>query len=290
LPPQIRVGISGWTYAPWRGVFYPPKWPHAKELEYAGQRFNSIEINGSFYALQRPSSYQAWYAATPEEFVFTVKGGRFITHMRRLKNVESALANFYASGVLALREKLGPIFWQLPPNFQFNADTLTAFFNQLPRTTATAAELAAKHDAKIRAPAYTEVDIDRPLRYAMEVRHETFMCEAFVSLLQQHKIALVVADTAGKWPFMEDVTADFVYVRLHGDEQLYVSGYHDDALDRWATKVQAWSAGGNPADAKLVGPTISDGRPRDVFVYFDNDAKVCAPGDAQSLATKLGLL
>ena len=136
---QLRIGISGWTYPPWRGVFFPEKWPQKRELEYASRQVNSIEINGSFYSLQRPSCYRAWYEATPEGFVFSVKGGRFITHMKRLKNVEAPLANFFASGVLCLREKLGPILWQLPPSFRFDAEKLAGFFDLLPRDTGAAA-------------------------------------------------------------------------------------------------------------------------------------------------------
>jgi len=285
---RIRIGISGWTYPPWRGVFFPKDLPRKCELEYASRQVNSIEINGSFYSLQRPASYRAWYDATPPGFLFAVKGGRFITHIKRLKDVEQPLANFFASGILCLREKLGPILWQLPPSFRFDSGRLEAFFDLLPRDTAAAAKLARSHDEKVKGRAATDTDRCRPLRHAFEVRHPTFETEDFVNMLRKHDIALVVADTAGKWPFLEDVTSDFIYVRLHGGEELYVSGYSDAALNEWARKVRAWAKGGEPARAKRIGPraaAVKGGR--DVFVYFDNDAKVRAPFDAISLAHRL---
>lgn len=289
---DIRIGISGWTYPPWRGgTFYPKGWPQKRELEYASRQVNSIEINGSFYSLQRPESYQAWYNATPEGFLFSVKGGRFITHFKRLKDVETPLANFFASGVLRLREKLGPILWQLPPRFLYDPVKLEVFFRLLPRTTSAAAALARKHDSRLDGRAWTKADQVRPLRHALEVRHVSFMVEGFVDLLRKHNIALVVADTAGRWPFMEDATSDFVYVRLHGDEELYVSGYSDAALQGWERKIRAWARGGaTPSNARLTAPRPSRREsPRDIFVYFDNDAKVRAPFDAVSLAHRLGL-
>ncbi|HEU4678764.1 MAG TPA: DUF72 domain-containing protein [Terrimicrobiaceae bacterium] len=288
---RIRVGISGWRYAPWRGgKFYPRDLPQKRELEYASRQVNTIEINGSFYALQRPESYHAWHEATPEDFVFSVKASRFLTHLRRLKDAETALANFLASGLLRLRQKLGPILWQLPPNFSYDRARLEAFFRILPRTTTAAGALARKHDSRLEERAWTEPGEKRPLRHALEVRHPSFENEDFVDLLREHEIALVVADTAGKWPLIEDTTSDFVYVRLHGDVELYVSGYTAAALDSWARKVRAWAAGRTPADARLIAPRPKP-RPqgRDVFVYFDNDAKVRAPFDAISLARRLGI-
>jgi uncharacterized protein YecE (DUF72 family) len=288
--PQIRIGISGWTYAPWRGVFYPKKWPQKDELSYASRKLNSIEINGSFYSLQRPSSYQAWYDATPEDFVFSVKGGQFITHMRRLKDVEKPLANFWASGILGLKEKLGPILWQLPPNFAFDADRLDTFFQLLPRDTAAAARAAKHHDARLKGRVLTTAHMKMPLRYAMEVRHESFKSPEFIALLRRHNIALVIADTAGTWPFGEDITADFLYLRMHGDQQLYASGYTDAALDHWASRLKLWKSGRQPKDAQRW----SDAKPpaakaRDLFCYFDNDVKVKAPFDAMALARQMGL-
>ncbi|MGB8168509.1 MAG: DUF72 domain-containing protein [Chthoniobacteraceae bacterium] len=287
---SIHVGISGWTYPPWRAVFFPKGWPQKRELEYASRRVNSIEINGTFYSLQRPESFTAWHDATPRGFMFSVKGGRFITHLKRLQDVEVPLANFFASGILNLREKLGPILWQLPPSFRYDHARLAEFFALLPRDTREAAKLARKHDAKVSDRAEFKVDRVRPLRHALEVRHKTFETPAFVDLLREHRIALVVADTAGKWPLMEDVTSDFIYLRLHGDEDLYVSGYTEAALQEWARKIRAWSRGHTPTRTKRVGPAArrtSSGR--DVFVYFDNDVKVRAPLDAMSLAHRLKL-
>ncbi len=287
---QFRVGISGWRYPPWRGTFYPKDLPQRRELEYASSHVNSIEINGSFYALQNPRSYQAWYKATPENFMFSVKGGRFITHQRRLKEVKAPLANFFASGVLCLREKLGPFLWQLPPSLPYDRERLETFFKLLPRDTSEAAELARQHDAKTTGRAAMKVDAVRPVRHALEVRHHSFQCEDFVKLLREHDVALVVADTAGKWPFMEDVTSDFMYLRLHGDEKLYESGYTPEALKEWQRKVQTWARGKTPTGTALTGPrTKPAANGRDVFVYFDNDVKVRAPFDAQSLAHRLGL-
>ncbi|WP_328612731.1 DUF72 domain-containing protein [Amycolatopsis sp. NBC_00355] len=270
---EIRIGTSGWRYPPWRGDFYPPGLAQRRELEYLSRRLNTVELNGSFYALQRPERFRAWFDETPSDFLFAVKGGRFITHMKQLRDVETSLANFYASGVLALGAKLGPFLWQLPPRLTFDPDRLANFFTLLPRTTTDAAELATNHDDKLKAKPYLEAGKRRPLRHALEVRHPSFAEPAAKELLREHGIALVVADTAGKWPFLEDQTADFAYVRLHGAEELYVSGYSDQALREWAKKIRAWH---------------DDGK-RDVHVYFDNDAKVEAPRNAQALADLLGV-
>jgi uncharacterized protein YecE (DUF72 family) len=285
---DLRVGISGWTYKPWRGVFYPAKHPHHRELEYASRQLNSIEINGTFYSLQRPSSFQKWYGATPDDFLFSVKGGRFITHMKKLRDVETPLANFFASGVLCLREKLGPILWQFPPNFGWNKDRFREFFELLPRDTAAAADLSTQHDEKLKGHAWTTSDARRPLRYAIEIRHATFLVPEFFDLLREYRIAFVFADTAGKWPYAEDLTADFAYCRLHGAEQLYVSGYGDSALEWWARRIRLWREGHQPNDAKLIGEQRRERAAKhDVFVYFDNDAKVHAPFDARRLKALL---
>ena len=269
--PQIRIGISGWTYPPWRRVFYPDGLPQRRELEFASRHVGSIEINGTFYALQQPESFRGWAEQTPDEFVFSVKGGRFITHLKKLRDVDSALANFLASGVLALGPKLGPLLWQLPPNLGFDAERVEAFVSLLPHTTTAAAELAAQHDERVADRAWITTDADRPMRHAMEVRHASYETPSFFALLRAYGVAAVTADTAGKWPLIEEQTADFSYVRLHGAEELYSSGYSDEALDRWAEKVRAWGQG------------------RDVFVYFDNDVKVHAPFDAMGLMRRLGL-
>jgi uncharacterized protein YecE (DUF72 family) len=284
---DVRIGISGWNYKGWRGVFYPKELAHRRELEFASRAFNSIEINGSFYSLQLPTSYQRWYAETPADFLFSVKGPRFITHMKKLRDVKAPLANFFASGVLALREKLGPILWQFPPNFGWNAERFLDFFNLLPKTTSEAALLGRRHDDKLKTRAFLKCAVDHPLRYCVEIRHPTFLVGDFFQLLRRYNIAFVFADTAGKWPYAEDLTADFVYCRLHGDTQLYASGYSASALDWWAARLKRWRQGGQPDDAKLIAATQSSAGGRDLFVYFDNDAKVHAPFDAKELTKRV---
>jgi uncharacterized protein YecE (DUF72 family) len=287
---ELRIGISGWRYAPWRGTFYPKGLIQASELQYAASRLNSIEINGSFYALQRPESYRKWAEQTPDDFRFSVKGPRFITHLKKLADVDTPLANFFASGVLALGPKLGPVLWQLPPTLGFDARRMTDFLGRLPRSSAAAAKLAQAHDERLDDRALTVTDADRPLRHAVEVRHPSFVTAEFVELLRAQQVALVVADTAQRFPFLDDVTADFVYVRLHGDEELYVSGYGDEALDRWANRVRDWSAGRTPRTENTVAaPAPPRAQGRDVYVYFDNDVKTHAPFDAISLANRLSL-
>ncbi len=285
---RARIGISGWRYAGWRGDFYPKGLAQKQELAFAARHFDSIEINGSFYSLQRPELYAGWYAAAPRRFKFAVKGSRYVTHMLKLKNAEVALANFFASGLLGLKDKLGPILWQLPPQLAFDG-RLEPFIEQLPRHTEQAAELARKHDARLRGRSVTVTDVRRPLRHAFEVRHPSFCCPQLVSLLRKHAMGLVVADTAGRWPLMEDVTAGFVYLRLHGDVKLYESGYGPAALRRWAARVSTWCAGREPSDGARVGGPAPPRKGRDVYVYFDNDAKVHAPYDAMSLRRLLGL-
>ena len=279
------IGISGWRYVPWRGKFYPAGLAQRRELEYASGQLPSIEINGSFYALQKPASYAAWYEATPPGFVFAVKGNRFITHTLRLRDVEKPLANVLASGVFELREKLGPMLWQFPPNFAFDAERFEAFLALLPHDTHAAAERARGHQARMKGrTALDPGPKKKRLRHAVEIRHESFEDPAFIALLRKYRVALVVADTAGKWPRIEDVTADFMYLRLHGDKELYASGYDDDAIARWARKIRAWRDGGQPKDARLVsGKAPRKRATRDVYCYFDNDVKVHAPRDAQRL-------
>lgn len=263
---EIRVGISGWTYAGWRGDYYPRGLRQRDELAYAAGRLGSIEINGSFYSLQRPSSYARWAAETPDDFRFAVKGGRFVTHMKRLRDVETPLANFFASGVLALGEKLGPVLWQLPERLEYDAALLADFFALLPRTTREVAALAERHDDKLADDrALTTTDLDRPVRHALEFRSASYCTDEAFALLREHDVATVVADTAGRFPMAEAVTSDLVYVRLHGDTELYASGYDDTALRRWAERCRSWAEGG------------------DVVVYFDNDAKGFAPHDAERL-------
>ena len=252
-------------------MWYPEGLPQRRELEFCGRHFPTVEINGSFYSLQRPEYYEQWYRETPPGFLFSVKGSRYITHLLRLRNIEKPLANFYASGILALRDKLGPFLWQFPPMFTYDRERLARFFSLLPRTTQAALSLARRRDARMTGRSRLAIDADRPLRHAVEIRHPSFMNRDFVSLLREHDIGLVVADTAGKWPKMFNVTAGFVYVRLHGDVKIYASGYSDRALSSWARRIRGWHKDG-----------------RDVYVYFDNDVKVKAPFDALNLMRKVG--
>lgn len=269
---MIRIGISGWRYPPWRGVFYPPGLPQRRELEFCARHFPTVEINGSFYSLQRPEYYQAWYEETPPGFVFAVKGSRYITHLLRLTELEKPLANFFASGILNLREKLGPFLWQFPPTFSYRRARLEPFLERLPLDTVQALALARRRDARMTGRSRLAIDAKRPVRHAIEVRHASFIDDDFLRLLKKHRIGLVVADTAGRWPKLFDVTADFVYVRLHGDVELYASGYSGRALATWARRIRGWDRDG-----------------LDVYVYFDNDVKVRAPFDALDLMEKLGL-
>jgi uncharacterized protein YecE (DUF72 family) len=289
-PGKVRIGISGWTYKPWRGVFYPEDLKQKHELEYASMAFNSIEINGTFYSLQRPTSFERWAAETPDDFVFSVKAPRFITHIRRLKDAKAPVANFLASGIFNLGPKLGPILWQLPPNFIFRPEVLEDFFLLLPHDTEKASAVARKHDKWMSGRTALKSDAKRPLRHAMEIRHASFVTPEFINLLRQYDVALVCADTV-EWPRLMDVTSDFMYCRLHGSEVLYASGYDEPSLDQWTTRVGHWARGGEPEDAERVikekGPQKSQ---RDVFVYFDNDAKVRAPFDAKSLTAKVNKL
>lgn len=270
---EIRVGISGWRYGGWRGTFYPESLVQRRELAYAAEHFSTIEINGSFYSLQRPRSYAAWHDETPDDFVFAVKGGRYITHMKRLVDAETPLANFFASGPLALGPKFGPVLWQLPATTRFDAEVLRAFFELLPRTTGDAARLARRHDAKLPDDrALTTAPTDLRLRHALEPRHASFGEPAALEIMRRYDVGLVVSDAGDRWPRFDVTTADMVYVRLHGAEDLYTSGYSPATLDHWADRVTRWSADG-----------------LDVYVYFDNDAKVHAPYDALALMQRLGL-
>ena len=259
-----RVGISGWTYAPWRKTFYPAGLAQRRELEFASRQVNSIEINGAFYSLARPSSFEAWYAATPADFVFSVKAHRFITHIKKLNHVEEPIRNFLASGVLALKEKLGPILWQFPPMMKFNPDRFRVFLETLPHDVRAATRLARRHGAIVDGRAYLPGPRapNHRLRHAVEVRHESFDDPDFFAMLTEHNVALVTADSGGKFPYFEKDTADFRYARLHGPAEMYASGYDKPGRAKWARKVKRWAAGG------------------DVFVYFDNDVKVRAPYDA----------
>lgn len=271
---EARVGISGWRYKNWRGDFYPKGLRQADELAYAADRLTSIEVNGSFYSLQRPANWVRWRDESPDDFVFAVKGPRFITHIKRLGDVDAPLANFFASGVLALDRKLGPVLWQLPPNLPYDEPLLDRFLGLLPRTTHAAAALAAGHDERMEGRSWFDAAAiaDRPLRHAVEVRHPSFEAEqeSWAAILERHGVASVTADTAGRYPRIDRTTADFAYARLHGEEELYTSGYDDASLDRWARWTRTHLDAG-----------------RDAYLYFDNDVKVRAPFDAMALISRL---
>jgi uncharacterized protein YecE (DUF72 family) len=269
------VGISGYDYKPWRGRFYPNELPSRRWLEYASRRFNSIELNGTFYSLKSPAVFQRWLDEVPQrDFVFAIKGGRFITHNLKLRRSETALGNFFASGVLALGARTGPFLWQLPATYSFDADRLDSFIRMLPRNAREGEAVARQHDDRLRRGALTEAAANVVYRHAFEVRHPSYFHEEFYSILREHRVGFVIADSAGKFPLAHEVTADFVYVRLHGSQELYVSGYTDAELDAWAARIRRWRS--------------ARGGARDVYVYFDNDAKVHAPFDAERLVERLG--
>jgi uncharacterized protein YecE (DUF72 family) len=270
----VRVGISGYDYPGWRGAFYPADVPRSAWLAYSSRAFNSIELNGTFYSLKSPDVFRRWRDESPPAFRFAVKGSRFITHNLKLRRAEGALANFFASGVLALGRKTGPFLWQLPAGYRFEPERIDSFIDLLPRDSREAESLARGHDHRLRRGAL--VDAAEPVRYrhAFEVRHPSYFDPAFYELLRRRGCAFVVADTAGKYYYAEEVTAPFVYVRLHGSQELYASAYTDEELDRWAARIRAWAAAEN-------GPA------RDVYVYFDNDARGHAPWDAGRLAARL---
>ena len=228
---MVRIGISGWRYEPWRGVFYPKGLPQRRELEFCGAALPDARDQRLVLLAAAARVLRRWYDETPPGFVFAVKGSRYITHLLRLKNIDKPLANFFASGIFNLRDKLGPFLWQFPPMFRYDRERFERFFELLPRDTNEALALARRRDARMTGRARLAIDEDRPLRHAVEIRHPSFMNDDFVALLRKHGIGLVVADTAGKWPHSFDVTADFVYVRLHGDVKIYTSGYTDRALD-----------------------------------------------------------
>jgi uncharacterized protein YecE (DUF72 family) len=286
---KVLIGVSGWRYTPWRGHFYPRGLAQWRELEYAARAFPSLELNGSDYSLQRPSSYALWAEQTPPGFVFAIKGSRYITHMLKLRNVEVALANFFASGLFELGAKLGPILWQFPPTLRFHPEVFEAFFQLLPASTHDAAQLARKRDERLQGRESLLPGRNRRLRHAVEVRHESFVTPDFIRLLRKYRIAWVVADTPKPWPLYEDVTADFIYMRLHGATELYNSRYTLPELERWAALIRAWRQGGQEADARLIAPSGFRARSqRDVYCYFDNTDKRHAPENARELMALVG--
>jgi uncharacterized protein YecE (DUF72 family) len=267
-PGRILVGTSGWLYPSWRGDFYPPGLPHARELAYLASRLATVEVNGTFYSLTRPAACDAWRRQVPADFVFAIKGSRYITHMLKLRNFEHALANFFASGILRLGPTLGPILWQLPPQLPFERARARDFFAALPRDVAGAERWARRHDARTTGRAALTAAGGRTaaLRHAVEVRHPSWLGDEALAVMRAFDVALVAADTAGRHPLSTERTATFGYVRLHGSTELYASRYGPAELAPWAKRIADWARGG-----------------ADVFVYFDNDARGHAPHDALRL-------
>lgn len=287
---EIRVGISGWTYAGWRGRFYPRKLVQKLELEYASRQVNSIEINGTFYSLQKPDTFRKWYQQTPDDFVFAIKAPQFITHVLRLKECYQPLCTFLASGLLCLKRKLGPILWQFPPNVMLKDDRFEKFVKMLPHDSQNAAALSKNHSSRIDGRAWTEAEGDFPLRHAFEFRHPSFQNPDFIEMLRAHRIGVVFADSGKKpAPYFEDLTSDFVYIRMHGQNPAYKNGHTASAMKRMADRIRSWSLGRQPKDAICA----STGKPfpgkKDVFIYFDNDEKEYAPADAQRMIQQLKL-
>jgi uncharacterized protein YecE (DUF72 family) len=266
------IGTSGWVYPHWRGRFYPPGLPSARWLAWLGQRFSTVEINATFYRLQRPECFAGWRRQVGADFLFAVKASRYVTHMLKLKGGRAPLANFFAQGVLRLGAQLGPVLWQLPPQLGFSAERAESFLGALPRDLAGAEKLARHHDRRLpgRATLTAPDGRHRPIRHVLEVRHPSWLSDESLQLLERHQIALVTADTAGRFPHSLHRSADFAYVRLHGSTRLYGSRYGDAELDGWADRVARWLAGGS-----------------DVFVYFDNDYQAFAPGDALRLIDRI---
>jgi uncharacterized protein YecE (DUF72 family) len=259
---RIRVGIGGWTFEPWRGAFYPKGLAQTRELEYASGKVTSIEINGTFYRTQKPSTFRQWRDQTPDGFVFSVKAPRYATHRRVLAEAGESIGRFIESGLTELGDKLGPILWQLMPTAKFDAADLAAFLKLLP----------AKHDG-------------RALRHVLEVRHESFAQAAFVKLLRDHNVAAVAVDS-DKHAAIHDVTADFVYLRLERTAEKEPTGYPPAAMAAWAGRLKAWAAGQEPADAVRHGAAASP-KPRDVFAYFISGAKVRNPAAAMAMLERL---
>lgn len=284
----IRIGISGWRYAGWRSNFYPPQLTQTHELAFASRALSTIEINGSHYALQTPKNYRSWHDATPDNFLFSVKAPRYVTHILRLRGEEckTAIANFMASGLFNLREKLGPILWQFPPSLRYDEALFERFLSWLPAHSGEAARFAGQHDRHVR-DACTKIDEERPMRHAIEIRNASFCTPAFVDMLRHYRVALVASDSPGTWPYAEDVTSDFVYMRLHGAKILYNGEYADASLDRWADRILTWANGNEPNDAQRIGAAAKARAQRDVFCYMDNDQKVNAPFDAARMLSRV---
>ena len=254
----IRIGVGGWTYAPWRGTFFPEKLPQKRELDYAARHLTSIEINGTFYGSQKPESFARWRDETPDDFVFAVKGPRFATNRKILAEAAPSIEKFFDSGVLELGDKLGPVNWQLPPFKRFDADDIETFLALLPQ----------------------EID-GRRIRHAIEARHDSFLVADFVALARAHGVAIVCAGDS-KYPTIPDATTDFVYARLQGTQESEALGYSAAALDRWARTARQWAAGETPKDLDPLGKAAPR-RPRDVFLYVISGFKTRNPAAAMAL-------
>jgi uncharacterized protein YecE (DUF72 family) len=259
----VYAGIGGWTFAPWRGTFYPKGLPHARELEHASRQVTAIEINGTFYRTQSPDSFRKWAAETPDGFVFAVKGHRFVTNRKVLAEAGPSVETFLGSGVTELGAKLGPINWQLAATKRFDPDDIEAFLKLLP-------------------PERNGVR----LRHALEVRHETFRVPDFVDLTRRHGVGIVLADS-DEYPSIPDPTADFVYARLQRSREAEETGYAAAELDTWAARAKTWAAGKVPSDLPPVGAKPKAGEARDVFVFFIAGDKVRAPAAAKALIERL---
>ncbi len=286
---MFYVGISGWNYAPWRGgVFYPKKMPQYQELSFASRTLTAIEINGTFYRLQKPENFQRWYDETPKGFTFAIKGNRFITHVRRGKDVDEPLANFFASGLLCLKEKLGPCLWQFPPSLHLKDDRFEAFVKKLPRDHQEAGELAKKHTEKVAGHAFTEDLVNEPIRHAFEFRHKSFNHPDFIAMMRAHGCAIVVPDAGEHAPGILEVTSDFVYVRMHGQGEGYEEGYPATELTAWANIAKKLLEGKLP-EGWSGAKEMSGLSPTAVYFFFDNDQKGFAPHDAGVLMKNLGI-
>lgn len=261
---KIHIGIGGWTFAPWRGVFYPEKLTQAKELSYAASKLTSIEINGTFYGSQKPESYRKWASEVPDGFVFSLKGPRYATNRRVLAEAGDSVKRFYDSGPLELGDKLGPVLWQFAPTKKFDEADFGAFLELLPR------ELEG-----------------RALRHVVEVRHDSFCTPGFVALLRQFNTPVVFSEHA-TYPAISDVTGDFVYCRLQKGKEEIKTGYAPKALDAWAGRLAAWAKGGEPTDLPKVDDSKPKKAPRDVFAYVIHEAKVRAPAAAMALIERVG--
>jgi uncharacterized protein YecE (DUF72 family) len=268
---KVHVGMSGWVFPEWRRRFYPKGLPQRRELEFASHQLRTIEINGTFYSLQTVESYQRWYQQTPDDFIFSLKGPKFITQSLKLANAEGALANFFASGVLALGKKLGPVLWQLPPSVKYDPKLLTDFFKLLPTDTAQAIKLAKKTDAHFKRVPFLKAAKKMKIRHAIEVRNQSFKDneKAFLALLRKFNVAIVITDSAEGWPYFDQPTADFIYARLQGGSiKGHTSRYTPLQLKNWAKLVKKWQGSSIQLPA---------------FIYIDKHAKPFAPVDAMTL-------